>query len=152
MIPSMRFRHIVIDELSLHFDTPTDAQIDDLYKLFCNNSELILERAVKLLKRSHKYKRFPFPADIQIAINHANMERARDSIDPDKPREYCDKCYGMGIKLTKKFDEMYGVEMEVASPCHCSEGDKIRRGWREHYRTHKYYRAERRRERKVEAL
>ena len=144
MIPTLRFRHIVIDELSLYYDNPTDLQETDLHNLFCNNSESILKRAVKLLKKSYKFKRFPFPADIQTAIDHANMERSRDSIDPDVPREYCDRCYGMGIWIN---------ERGLAEPCRCAEGQKVRRGWQSHYREHRYFRAEpMQKDRSVEAL
>ena len=141
MISSLRFRHLVIDELCIHFDDPTDKQIDDLYQMFQNNSELILKRAVKLLKRSYKYKRFPFPADIEEAIDHARKEHTRDSIDPDVPREYCDVCYGMGMKTIEKYCEFYEEIHPFAVPCDCSEGEKVKRGWEIHYQKHKYYRA-----------
>lgn len=141
MIAFLRFRHIVIDELILHFDKPTDEQETDLHKLFCETSESILKRAVKLLKLSHKYKRFPFPADLGQAIDHARKERSRDSVDPDAPREYCDVCYGMGLKVVERFDDFYGEMHDFAVPCHCSEGEKVKRGWKEHYRKHKYDRA-----------
>jgi len=141
VISSLRFRHLVVDELCIHFDEPTDKQIDDMYQMFQNNSESILKRAVKLLKRSYKYKRFPFPADIEGAIDHARKEHTRDSTDPDAPREYCDACYGMGIKTIEKFDEFYEEIHPFAVPCDCSEGEKVKRGWGIHYQKHKYYRA-----------
>ena len=140
MIPFLRFKHIMIDELCLYFDKPTDDQINDMYKIFQNTSEPILKRAAKLLKKSYKYKRFPFPADIEGAIDHARKEHTRDSTDPDVPREHCNVCYGMGTKLVERYDEFYKGIKEFAVPCHCREGGNIRRTWKEYYNKNKYHR------------
>ena len=141
MIATLKFRHILIDELCKFYDSPTTDQMDMLHSLFGNTAEHTLKRAVTIVIKKHKFKSFPMPAEISSAIDEARMERARDSVEPDAQREYCDRCYGMGIKLVKRHDDFYCEEVDKATPCHCSHGQRIKRSWQQHYKTHKYYRA-----------
>ena len=130
MIPSLKFIHVFIDELSVFYDRPKKENVEKLYELFGDTPEPVLKRAVKILISKHKFKSFPLPVVILNAIEEARMERTRDSIEPDLPQEDCDKCYNQGIRLVDRYDDFYGRIKPIAVPCDCAKGKRINRGWR----------------------
>ena len=145
MISPEKFKKLVVDELEKFFPMTgrkedKEKQVDDLYEMFKNTSESVLKAAIIQVKLTHKFQRFPYPADIANAIDSARKDYVRDSIDPDLPQEKCPICENMGIVLEEKWDAHYKATRKVAVPCTCRAGEKVREAWKQHDKKRGYRR------------
>lgn len=97
----------------------------------------IMSKAVDLTVKTHRTTRFPTIGEIYQNYQEivSQLPKTRD------PDQNCMICQDVGVVI----DDRDGL----ARPCTCMEGQSVRRGWEAHDREHKYYRAPRRRERRV---